>query len=99
MSALRSRQQRSFHNRSFGEPLNDQPIADDQSMIRRLISVGPISTALTFCRTAEAPQHSMLAVMMEQEFHFSLVASSVNWHFAQPAETKEAGNNQHRAGL
>src|ERR1700722_1336204 len=78
MSALRSRQQRSFHNRSFGEPLNDQPIADDQSMIRRLISVGPISTALTFCRTAEAPQHSMLAVMMEQEFHFSLVGSSVN---------------------
>jgi hypothetical protein len=54
------RQQRSFHNRSFGEPLNNQPIADDQSMIRRVISVGPISTALTFCRTAEAPQHSML---------------------------------------
>jgi hypothetical protein len=56
--------------RSFGESQNNQPIVDDQSMLRRLFPVWPISTAAAFCRTAEALQHSMLAIAMEQEFHF-----------------------------
>jgi hypothetical protein len=69
---------RSFHNHSFGESQNNQLIADDQSMLRRLFPVWPISTAAAFCRTAEALQHSMLAITMEQEFHFSFISSGVN---------------------
>jgi hypothetical protein len=34
--------------RSFGESLNNQPNADDQSMLRRLFPVWPKSTAATF---------------------------------------------------
>jgi hypothetical protein len=71
------RHKQPFHNHSFGESQNNQPIADDQSMLRRLFLVWPISSAAAFCRTAEALQHSMLATM-EQEFHFSLISSSVN---------------------
>ena len=97
------RHKQPFHNHSFGESQNNQPIADDQSMLRRLFLVWPISSAAAFCRTAEAPQHSMLAVMMEQEFHFSLSGLSANLQrtgiLRGRPKLKRAGNNQHRAGL
>jgi hypothetical protein len=46
------RQKRPFHNCSFGESQNDQPVADNQSMLRRLYPVWPRSAS--FCRTVKA---------------------------------------------
>src|SRR5260370_41162143 len=56
---------------------NNQPIADDQSMLRRLFLVWPISSAAAFCRTAEALQHSMLAITMESRAR--LHSSRMGW--------------------
>jgi hypothetical protein len=49
------RHKQPFHNRSFGESQNNQPIADDQSMLANI----DCSCILPH---AEAFQHSMLAI-------------------------------------
>jgi hypothetical protein len=69
------RHKQPFHNRSFGESQKNQPIADDQSMLRRLFPARPISDS--FCRIAEALRHSM-AIMLEKEVSFSDIPGPVN---------------------
>ena len=72
------RHKQPFHNHSFGESQNNQPIADDQSMLRRLFAVWPISTAAAFCRTAEAPPTLEAGYYDGTRVSFSSISSRVS---------------------
>src|SRR5450631_1994223 len=74
-----ARHKRPFHDHSFGEPENNQPIADDQSMLRRLFPLRS-DCASTFHKAKHSSEPSSLIRRNTQSPSFARCANAFrNW--------------------